>query len=213
VSRLLGTARDLADAQEKALAGVDGAGDRLRRDAAEFQRALDQAVRETAPLLARAGHGGGEEALRRVRDVLSNAARGPAEVQEQLAGGRLVEEPPAPDFSMFAAAMPAASLSSRRAVPPVPKPRVEPDPPRRRAGDDELEGRRRERTAALRRELDQAVAHQERADKTARRLRRRAEAAAAEARAAESEAVSAEAAAVDAKAAVADLRARLAETS
>jgi hypothetical protein len=209
VSRLLGAARDLADAQERALAGADGAGDRLRRDAAEYQRALDQAVRAAAPILAGAGHGGGEEALRRVRDVLSNAARGPAEVQEQLSAGRLVEDPPAPDFGMLAAAIPAAAPSPRRAAPPPQKPRVEPDPPRRRAEDDELASRRRERTAALRRELDGAEAQRERADKTARRLRRRAEAAAAEARAAEAEAATAEAAAAEAKAAVDDVRARL----
>ncbi|MEA2683431.1 MAG: hypothetical protein QOK05_1759 [Chloroflexota bacterium] len=226
VKRLLATAADLAAAQQEVLAGSAGAGDRLRRDSGEYQRSLDQAVRETRDLLRAATRGAGEETLRRVREVLANGALGPAGQRERLAAGMLTEEPEALGFGAFAAepsATPRAPDATRpgaRARTPSREPGSSAPAAAARAGERERERARRaeeaaaaeaERTrkAELRRDLDHAEAELRRAEQTAHRLRRRAEATAAEARSAAEEAGKAEAAAVTAREAVEEARRHL----
>lgn len=187
VKRLLSNAADLAAAQQAVLSGAAGAGDRLRRDSSEYQRALDQAVRETRELLRDATRGAGEETLRRVREVLANAALGLDDRRDELARGSLTDEPEAPGFGLLAAG-------------PGPLPR--PEPERAARGAQERAGRAaeaaageaaRQRKVDLRRELERAEGELRRAQQAAHRLRRRAEATAAEARTAAGEADRAEA--------------------
>ncbi|MFN2466042.1 MAG: hypothetical protein ABR598_07240 [Candidatus Dormibacteria bacterium] len=208
VSRLLGTARDLASAQERVLSGADGAGDRLRRDSSEFQRALDRAVKEAGPLLADAGHAAVEETLRRLREVLSNAARGSLDVQERLARGDLLEEPPVPDFGVFGTVTPMPRRRENKTDTRAPVASAG-----RRTDDGELEAKRRGRLVAARREADRADDLLKRAEQAARRLRRRADAVAAEAAAAAGEADQAESAVDAARGAAESARRRLKEIS
>jgi hypothetical protein len=219
VKRLLSTAADLADAQQEVLSGASGAGKRLRRDSGEYQRALDQAARETRALLREAARGTGEETMRRVREVLANAALGNQQRRRELAGGVLAEEPETPGFGLFA---PAPAPARRPTARPVAgagahagdggaevRASSRAEERERRAAEEAAREETRRRQAELRRELERAEAELHRAEQAGRRLRRRAEATAAEARSAAAGAERAASEVEAARVAAAKVRSRL----
>ena len=209
VTRLLSAAANLAEAQELALAGEEGAGARLRQDSGEYQRSLDLAVREAASLLRDAGRGASEETARRVREILAGAALGDDGVRGALAAGALAEEPVGPGLAAFRFGIggdAAPRIEAQRKAPSAraPKPTVAAvtrpqaeaasaprEEPSSLAADDRR-ARHRQRLEA-RRDAETAATTVKRLTEVARRARRRASVAAAAAASAEDEAGEAEA--------------------
>ena len=109
----------VGSAQTGAATGRPNAARDLRAASEQFQRRLDAAGQAAAVVLREGGHPAGEEALRRVREILRLAALEGGDTLDRLRKGALVTEPRPRDdmLEMFGAggAPPAAGRQAEQA--------------------------------------------------------------------------------------------------
>jgi len=105
LSGLRRAAQSVAKAQAAAATGRAKAAQDLRAASEEFQRNLDSVTTAAAGALRQGKHAGGEESLRRVREIFRLAALQGGETWDRLQDGALTTEPhPGDDLiEMFAA--------------------------------------------------------------------------------------------------------------
>lgn len=160
-------AQALKKAQAGAAQGRPNAGRDLQAASAEFQRTLDGAQDTAAEALRAGKHPTSEDALRRVREIIRQAALQGGDPWRHLQGGALLTEPAAGEDMLQLFAAGAQPATGKRAA-QVEARQVQQAAERKARADAEEAERAQAKAERLRRQADDLAAAAKRAEEDAR---------------------------------------------
>ena len=173
-------AQALKKAQAAAAQGRPNAGRDLQAASAEFQRALDGAQDAAAEVLRAAKHATSEDTLRRVREIIRQAALQGGDSWHQLERGALMTEPAAGQDMLQLFAAGAQPATGKRAA-QVEAKQVQQEAERKARTDAEAAERAQAKAERLRHQADDLTAAAKRAEQDARQAEKEAAQATAQA--------------------------------